>query len=301
MCAQVEWEPEPLLDHLERRRSVLAPGGVFRVAVVRRLGDPRQALEALTRDGRLVRVRRGWYRLPDADPAVVQAVAAGGVLTCVSALAFAGVWVPETAEIHARAARGDVALAPGVHRCAIRRRLPAPRSAVDSVAVALRAAAGCLAAEPLIAAMDSAIDGGFVRRASLPALLADTPGRASRLAGQARWAQSGTETFIRVRLARRHLRVTTQVVIPGVGRVDLLVGERLLIEADSLAHHADEDAYRRDRARDLRLARLGFRVLRLTWEQVMFDWDLVEATILSLVAEGEHRWTRDAPNPANRA
>ncbi|HEX2857308.1 MAG TPA: DUF559 domain-containing protein [Propionibacteriaceae bacterium] len=296
-----EWEPELLLDHIQRRRSVLAPGGVFKAAVVRRRGDPRQALEALTRNGRLVRVRRGWYRLADADPTVVRAVEAGGVLTCVSALAFAGIWVPETAEIHARPARSDMTLATDVHQCGISRRLPAPRSAVDPVGVALRAAAGCLSAEPLVAAMDSAIDGGFVRRADLPALLANTSGRASRLAGQARWAQSGTETLIRVRLARRHLRVTTQVVIPGVGRVDILVGDRLVLEADSRAHHADEDSYRRDRARDLSLARLGFRVLRLTWEQVMFEWDLVEETILSLVAEGEHRWTRDTPNPANRA
>ena len=107
--------------------------------------------------------------------------------------------------------------------------------------------------------------------------------------------------MIRLRLAGLHLTVATQVVIPGVGRVDLLVGERLVIEADSIAHHADADGYRRDRARDLRLARLGFRVLRLTWEQVMFEWDEVEATILGLVAEREHRWLSGVPNPAEFA
>jgi len=300
-CGHREWEPDSLFDHLQKRRAALAPGGVFKVAVVRPWGDPRQALEALTRDGRLVRLRRGWYRLPDADPVVVRAVASGGVLACVSALAFAGVWVPDAGGIHARPARGDVPLDFDVLRCGVNRRLPAPRSAVDPVPVALRAAAGCLAGEALIAAMDSAVDGGFVRRADLPTILAYAPGRAARLAAQSRWAQSGTETLIRVRLARRHLRVATQVVIPGVGRVDMMVGERLVLEADSLAHHADEGSYRRDRGRDLRLAQLGFRVVRLTWEQVMFEWDLVEETILSLVGDGEHRWRRDTPNPANRA
>ena len=277
---------------------MLAPGGVFKVQVVRPLGDPRLALDVLVRAGRLTRVRRGWYRFPDADPTVVVAVAAGGVLTCASALAFAGVWVPGTAEPHVRPARPDIPLESSVHRCSLIGRRPAPRLAVDPVRIALRAAAGCLAGEPLIAAMDSAVDAGFVRRADLAGIFANTPGRASRLASQSRWAQSGTETFIRVRLARLHLTVTTQVVIPGVGRVDLLVGERLVIEADSHAHHADPESYRRDRSRDLRLAQLGFRVLRLTWEQVMFEWDEVESTVLSLVAEREHRWRRPLPSPA---
>jgi very-short-patch-repair endonuclease len=40
------------------------------------------------------------------------------------------------------------------------------------------------------------------------------------------------------------------------------------VEADGFAFHADRLAYRRDRERQNQLERLGWRVLRFTWEDV---------------------------------
>ena len=95
---------------------------------------------------------------------------------------------------------------------------------------------------------------------------------------------------IRLRLKKRRLKVSTQVEIDGVGRVDLLVGERLVIEIDSTAYHSGPQAYHRDRQRDLRLTLLGYHVLRFSWEQITFQWDEVEAAILAVVTAGDHVW-----------
>ena len=125
----------------------------------------------------------------------------------------------------------------------------------------------------------------------MPAILKSAPGKTARRLRQIDWAESGTETFLRLGVRRLGLPVRVQVSIEGVGRVDLLVGDRLVLEADSVAYHANPEAYHRDRRRDLRLTRLGYRVLRLTWEQVTFEGNEVVDTIVTLVAAGEHRWT----------
>lgn len=44
---------------------------------------------------------------------------------------------------------------------------------------------------------------------------------------------------------------------------------RLVVEADGFAYHSDRAAYRRDRDRLNDLERLGWRVLRFTWEDVV--------------------------------
>jgi hypothetical protein len=36
----------------------------------------------------------------------------------------------------------------------------------------------------------------------------------------------------------------------------------------------------------------GYLVLRLSYRQVMTEWDVVSAGILELIARGEHRWGR---------
>lgn len=290
MTRPTPWHPDALATFLSKNRSVVAPGGVVSARLLRRHGDPHEALDVLLSSGTVHRVRRGWYDLPDADSAVLSAVASGGVLTCVSALRFHGVWVPPSETIHARPARDCMNLAAGVQQCAMGRRFPAPVLAVDPVALSLRAASGCLSREYLTAAVDSAIESRQVTRRDLDRSLWWATGRAHEVLGRTDWAQSGTESLVRQRLRGLHLRVRTQVAIDGVGRVDLLVGDRLVIETDSAAHHSGVEAYREDRRRDLVLASLGYRVLRLSWEQVMLDWPAVVGAILRIVDAGEHRW-----------
>ena len=49
-------------------------------------GVTQAELRRRLRDGSIWSVRRNWYAVPGADPAVVAAVRSGGSLTCVSAL-----------------------------------------------------------------------------------------------------------------------------------------------------------------------------------------------------------------------
>ncbi|MGZ4486242.1 MAG: endonuclease domain-containing protein [Nocardioidaceae bacterium] len=69
-----------------------------------------------------------------------------------------------------------------------------------------------------------------------------------------------------------------------VGRVDLAHRRlRIVIECDGFATHGTLDAMRADCIRHTRLVAAGWRPLRFTWDQVMFEpaWvlELVEDTI----------------------
>lgn len=66
-------------------------------------GVTRSQLRSAVSSGVLRRLRRGWYATTWADADVVTAVAAGGVLGCVSALRLHGVWVPPDRRLHIRA------------------------------------------------------------------------------------------------------------------------------------------------------------------------------------------------------
>jgi very-short-patch-repair endonuclease len=78
------------------------------------------------------------------------------------------------------------------------------------------------------------------------------------------------------------------VFIEGVGRVDVLVGDRLVLELDGYGFHATGESFETDRRRDLALAARGYRVIRLSYRQVMFEWNEAERVILSMVRRGEH-------------
>ncbi len=101
----------------------------------------------------------------------------------------------------------------------------------------------------------------------------------------------GTETIVRLLLRGRRVRHRTQVSIDGVGRVDVLVGDRLVIEIDGAGFHTGPE-FERDRRRDFELVmRGGYLVLRLSYDLVMREWTSVQAGILELLARGgEHRW-----------
>lgn len=63
-------------------------------------------------------------------------------------------------------------------------------------------------------------------------------------------------------------------ITPGDGgpalRVDFLWrAQRLIVETDGHAFHATRQAFERDRRRDQRLTLAGWRVVRVTWLQLM--------------------------------
>jgi very-short-patch-repair endonuclease len=59
--------------------------------------------------------------------------------------------------------------------------------------------------------------------------------------------------------------------------------ERLIVEGDGWDAHQSRSAFEEDRARDARLAVLGYEVVRFTWRQVTTDSAAVAATIRALL------------------
>ncbi len=147
----------------------------------------------------------------------------------------------------------------------------------------------CQPHDHAIATIDSALNLGLLGLPQLVELIDRMPGIYARVIGEVDGAaQSGTESLARVRLRRRGMTVRTQVAIRGVGTVDLVIGERLVVEIDSRSHHLGK-GYETDRARDLELFRLGYSVIRISYRRVMYDWISVESAILEAVRRGEHR------------
>nr|WP_181062978.1 DUF559 domain-containing protein [Pseudoclavibacter sp. RFBI5] len=238
--------------------------------------------------------------MPDASSAVVEAVLGHTRATCLTALKILGAWTPPHAAAHVRLA----ASAPGrtratspslhsgtlvTHRASVLEARPIQKHAVDDIDLALECALPCLSTRDLVIVADSALQLRLTTRDALTKVASRVP-----LSAQAKLrfvdarSQSGTESIVRLWFQLRGIAVHPQFTVAGVGNVDLLVGDRLIIECDSKEFHATEWDSRNDRRRDLVLNRLGFRVLRLTYEQIMFEWPRVEATLLALLADGSH-------------
>lgn len=247
----------------------------------------RQAIAA----GTLRRVRRGWFAREGADASVLAAVAAGGCVSCADALRLHGVWVPESlGRGHVRRSRRE--RSGGRAACRPHGIDPPIEQAVDDIETAFRCFSGCGTREDIVVVADSLLHLRLATRDELERWVADGPARAIEAMRWIDAAESGLETMTRVRLRGRRVRVRAQVWIEDM-RVDLVVGDVLVIECDGGEHHASWDAQAADRARDRRLATLGYVVVRLTYRQIVDDWDAVERDLLTLVRANRRRVRRN--------
>ncbi|WP_144720221.1 endonuclease domain-containing protein [Agrococcus jejuensis] len=271
---------DPLLDRL----GVLSAAQLDAMGVTRRSRD-----EAVAR-GRLVRVRRGWFARPDADRTVVDAVRAEGCVSCASALRLRGAWVPEgLAGRHVRHA--DHRREQGRRGCLPHGGNPPVRAALDDLETAFRCVLRCGSAEDVVVIADSLLHLRLVTLEDLAASARSAPRWVTGLLATTDRAESGLESIVRVRLRSCRLRVRAQVWI-GARRVDLVVGDRLVIECDGAEHHGGWAAQSADRARDRALVASGYLVMRVTYRQVLDDWPAIEQEILAVVRRREHRWPR---------
>ncbi len=233
--------------------------------VQRRRALPRRAAAAAVRSGVLVSPRRGLVALPDLPKQALQALAIGGVLSCGSAADAHGLQLLHRAgRAHVTVPR-DLAAPPSpqfvVHRRDVERAgwvTPLARTVADC--------ARCLDELSAMVVIDEALRTGLDRSA-VDALLVG-PGSAAarvRLRMADERAESSGETVVRCGLRRAGLAVEPQVAIVGVGRVDLLVEGRVVVEIDGLAYHGDARQFAADRRRDAELVGQGYLVLRFTW------------------------------------
>lgn len=150
-----------------------------------------------------------------------------------------------------------------------------PGAPLADVATVLAHAARCMPEREAVAAVDGALHRGLVTIAAVREARRVVGGpnldRVVALADGR--AESIQESFARVALVRAGLAVRTQVVLPGVGRVDLLVENRVVVELDGFAYHGDRARFREDRRRDRVAVGLGLSVLRFAFEDVVHGPD----------------------------
>lgn len=257
-------------------------------AVLRQGGLSRWQVEQAVRAGTLQHVRRGWYADPGVDADVFAALRAGYRVGCLSAARLHGLWTPPDSRRH-------WVLAPGARGGRVPQGVDVHRGPVDvdrevqSLTDCLRQVVRSHDPETALIVLESAANREAIPRSDLLAILAGAPIRSrNTLKFFSERSESGTETRVRLFYERRGVRVRSQVQIPGIGRVDLLVGRSHIVECDSTAHHTGEKNYARDRDRDLAASDLDFTGTRLTWEQVFLTWDTTRASLSHELSRRTH-------------
>lgn len=266
-----------------------ARGGVAHSRDARDAGfSPHRVARAVSA-GVAERVRRSWLVLPGCPSDYRAAAMVGGRLTCISAAAQRGLWVPSAPETphiavpHSAAHfdRGELVLhwaTPPV---------PLPRTAhLEHPLNVLFHVARCLPRGEALAVWESALRTRTVD-AELLSRVHWRSSSAAALAGVAdSLSDSGIETAFVALLRRCGLAVRQQVWVDG-HPLDALIGEYLGVQIDGFAHHRAADR-RRDLRADARLALRGYTVLRFDYQQVLFDSTYVADTVLTAVAQRLH-------------
>jgi very-short-patch-repair endonuclease len=135
--------------------------------------------------------------------------------------------------------------------------------------------------EPILA---EAVRRRLVRTGDLRKRLGDAGGRHGLGRLRSLLEQTGGPALTRSEAERRLLALVRSGGLPApdtnvsVGRyeVDLLWREaRLIVEVDGYAYHSGRPAFERDRKRDAELQALGFRVMRVTWRQLVDEPEAV--------------------------
>ena len=232
-------------------------------------------------------MKRGWVATADADPMLVAAARSNVVISCVTRARQLGWWLLEDdprAHVAAPPHSGRAPTATAVVHWG-RPVVPRPPDVLtDSAENALVVVAACQPFDAALTVWESALRRGDVDAAALGRL--DLPACARRILDAADvWSDSGLETLVVPRLRWLRLPLRRQIWIAG-HRVDLLIGDRLVLQIDG-GHHvgAQREA---DIAHDAALMLLGYHVIRVGYWQVVDQWASVQDLIMRAVAQGLH-------------
>lgn len=264
----------------------IVPHRFLTYAECRALGMTRRELRGALASGVLRRIRRDRYVWDGTPETEERALGAGGRLDCVSLLHDLGVFVQTDDTLHVQIESGASRLSRA--DSLVRRHWrssAAPRGdlcadPVEAIAQAIR----CQQPRFAVATLDSAWHLGVVD-AELSEVFALLPARYAVLRPHLdRRAESGPESIARILFRRRGFDVEVQRVIPGVGRVDLVVDGWLIVECDSRAHHSGVAQQVADRRRDLEAAAQGYATLRILAEDILYRPERVLRAVDGLVA-----------------
>lgn len=283
----------------EARRVTTVPQHLRRRGPVARRKDLLAAgfvdaeIRAAMRARRIVRVRHGWYAPADTPQPVLTAVRVGGMVTGVEALRLRGIFLPRPDRVDIAVPANAAALrSPTSPRRRLSPRDPVkvhwitrPRNHLsssvwlasedDALDLILRTATRELA----VAACDGLVRYRGWGRARVDAAFARAPHRtqAWRRLIDGR-SDSWGETALRLRLQDAGLPFEPQAEIPKVGRFDGRISPHVFVEIDGAQHDEGwtgdtESSFERDHAKDLGLALIGARSIRITYEMFANRWD----------------------------
>jgi very-short-patch-repair endonuclease len=285
---------EPYLIH----RACSDLGGVARTReILSSEGVTRRDIDRAVRDGALVRLRTGWVAIPEVEAAVATAIRHGGALGCISRVQLEGLWVlGDHTQVHVAMRPNGRAREHAACDCAVHWNDVPHSGGRVSLVDALTQVLGCLGVEEFFVALESAMRKRLITRDGVAGLRARLPLDRRWLADFARWdADSGLESLLRLRLRSLGIHLASQVAVPGVGRVDFVLGDRLILEVDGKPGHDEPSNRHKDLVRDAVAAAHGFDALRFDYAMVVHEWDLVEAAILAKLGRGLHLTARRAP------
>lgn len=277
-------------------------GGVAATFELLRDGHTSHQLTRAVRRGEVQRIRQGHYGCPELTAPEAESIRVGGRLTGLAAATHYGLWAPRHPRVevlvppHARALR--------TRDDATRRRSDHPDPSLhvswaDHGASGTRsvvAPAECVRhivrfESPIVAfaVAESALAAGRLSRREWSQLLTSlTRAQQRLLASASRLSESGGESMLKFHLRRARIPFRQQVPIDPIGRVDFLLGNRLVIEVDGAAFHSAPDDFERDRRRDAHLSCAGYRTLRFSYQQIDRQPELVLAAIEAALARRDH-------------
>jgi hypothetical protein len=263
-------------------------------AELRGAGHTIRSVQREIEAGRLERVIKGWYATPQTDREAVRALRMGGRLGCISALRVHGAWHPPDTGTHLQLPSH----ASG--RRLVRRALPEDVTVhwhgkdvstgsafpIAPVELAVPQMLACQPPHMAIAVLDSLLHRRLVSANKLDALIATGPHRMRFLAGHLEpLSEDGIESIIRFGLAMAGIVAEVQVVLRSHHRLDLLVDDWLVIEADGRSTHALEAAFTRDRVRAARVMWNGRQVVQFAYATAMYDFPFVVETVRTLIRQ----------------
>jgi very-short-patch-repair endonuclease len=266
----------------------------FTTAELRGEGHTIRTVQQEIEAGRLERVIKGWYATPQTDREAIRAMRMGGRLGCASALRLHGAWCPPLGGPHLqlpshasgrRLARFVLPDDVTVHWHGKDDRTGSAFP-VAPVELAVPQMLACQPPHLAVAVLDSLLHRRLVSANRLDALIAAGPHRMRFLAEHLEpRSEDGMESIIRFGLAMAGITTEIQVVLRSRDRLDLLVDDWLVLEADGRETHAVEAAFTRDRVRAARVMRNGRHVVQFSYATVMYDFPFVVDTVLTLIRQ----------------
>jgi very-short-patch-repair endonuclease len=264
--------------------------GVVTRAQLLEIGLTRGAIDRRLKSARLHSLYRGVY-LVGHSRTTEGARELGAALACgaravVSHRSAAGLWrllpaapgdIDVTVAGDDRRARSGIRVhrVADLDRCDVRRLGGIPVTAPARTILDL---AAVVSTRELERAVAEAHARGLARRAELVALLARCPRRAGVAALRSLIALNASAALTRSEAEERLLALVRTAELPapevnvrfGRHEVDFAWRQQgLIVEVDGFRFHSSRAAFERDRSRDAELASLGFRVIRVTWRQIV--------------------------------